>query len=111
MLRRIEDITVISAKEFLSYEGEMIFVDTDVPFKTQPLAQVYVGMGQAEDELPGMWQESSLFAGGIFTTFENEVLHTFISLELKDQLEPEQYLFIKVILIGEISDLKPIRIH
>jgi hypothetical protein len=110
MLKLIEDITVISADEFLSYEGEMIFVDTECPFKSQPLAQVYLAIGDIEDSLPSMWQESSLFAGGVFTTYESGVLHTFISLELQDQLEPGKFLFIKVISIGEPSDNKPIRI-
>lgn len=110
MLKRVEDITVISADEFLSYEGEMIFVDTQCPFKSQPLTQVFLSVGDAEDELPSMWQESALFADTVFTTFEDDVLHTFISLELKEQLEPGKYLFIKVIAIGEPVDTRPIRL-
>jgi hypothetical protein len=110
MLKSIEDITVISADEFHSYEGDMIFVDTECPFKSQPLAQIYIGMGDSEDELPTMWQESILFGGDIFTTYEYGVLHTFISLDLKDQLDPGKFLFIKAIVIGEPRETKMIRI-
>lgn len=110
MLKQIEDITVISAEEFLSYEGDMIFVDTECSFQSQPIAQAYISVGTSETELPTMWQESSLFAGSIFMTYENNVIHTFISLELKDQLEPGQYLFIKVIAIGEPNNTRPIRV-
>lgn len=110
MLKRLEDITVISTDEFHSYEGEMIFVDTESPFPSQPLTQVFIGMGPAEDELPSLWQESTVFGGEIFTTFEDKTIHTFISLDLQDQFEPGQYIFIKVIAIGESEDKKPIRI-
>jgi hypothetical protein len=109
MLKRIEDITVISADEFLSYEGEMIFVDTECPLKSQPMAQAYLAIGDKETELPTMWQESSLFGGDVFMTYEEGVIHTFISLELKEQLEPGKFLFIKVIALGEHNDLRPIR--
>ncbi len=110
MLKRIEDITVISTDEFLSYEGEMIFVDTECPFKSQPVSQVFLSISDSEDTLPALWQESSVFGGEVFTSYEEGVLHTFISLDLQDQLEPGQYLFIKVIAIGEPRDRKPIRI-
>ncbi len=110
MLKRIEDITVISGAEFHSYEGEMIFVDTECPFRSQPIAQAYLAMGDAEDELPNMWQESSIFGGDVFMTYESGVLHTFISLDMKEQLDEEKYLFIKVIAIGEPSDTIPIRL-
>jgi hypothetical protein len=110
MLKRVEDITVISAEEFHSYEGELIFVDTECPFKSQPIAQAYIAIGDTESDLPTMWQESSLYAGDIFMTYENNLIHTFISLDLKDQLELGKYLFIKVITIGEPSDTKPIRL-
>ncbi len=110
MMKLIEDITVIAADEFLSFEGEMIFVDTECPFKSQPLSQVFIAIGDSETELPSMWQESTLFQGDIFSTFENNVLHTFISLEFQQYLEPGQYLFIKVITMGEPNDRKAIRL-
>lgn len=110
MLKRIEDITVISSDEFLSYEGDMIFVDTECPFKSQPVAQAFVAIGDAEDQLPTMWQESSIFGGDIFMTYEDGTVHTFISLELQEQMEPGKFLFIKIIAIGEQSETKPIRL-
>lgn len=110
MLKRIEDITVISTDEFLSYEGDMIFVDTESPFKSQPIAQAYVAIGDSETELPDMWQEIGLFGGDFFLTFEDDIIHTFISLDFKEQLEPGRYLFIKVIAIGEPKDAKTIRL-
>lgn len=110
MLKRIEDITVISADEFHSYEGEWIFVDTASPFQSQPMAQAYISIGDSETELPLMWQESNIFAGEVFITYEEGVIHTFLSLELKDQLESGKFLFIKVIAIGEPSNTRPIRI-
>jgi hypothetical protein len=110
MLKRIEDITVISTDEFLSYEGEMIFVDTDCPFTSQPLTQVFLAISDKEDELPNLWQESSVFGGDVFTSFEENVLHTFISLDLQEQLDPGQFLFVKVIAIGEPVERKPIKI-
>jgi len=110
MLKRVEDITVISAEEFHSYEGELIFVDTECPFRSQPIAQAFLAIGNTEDDLPTMWQESSLFGGDIFMTYENNIIHTFISLEIKEQLEIGKYLFIKVIAIGEPNDTKPIRL-
>lgn len=110
MLKRIEDITVISTEEFLSYEGEMIFVDTECPFKSHPLTQAFLSIGDREDELPSMWQESNLFGGDVFMTYEDGILHTFISLDFKEQLDPGKFLFIKVVAIGEPKDVKPIRI-
>lgn len=110
MLKRIEDITVISADEFLSYEGDLIFVDTQAPFRSQPIAQAYLALGDSEDTLPSLWQEISLYGSDIFITFEEGVIHTFISLDFKEQLESGQYIFIKVIAIGEPDEKKPIRI-
>lgn len=101
MITRIEDITVIAADDFLSYEGEMIFVDTPSPFASQPIAQAYVAMGEAETELPDMWQESSVFGSDVFLTFGDGTIHTFLSLDLQDQVEPGTYIFIKVIAIGD----------
>ncbi len=110
MLKQIEDITVISTDDFLSYEGEMIFVDTECPFKSQPIAQAYISMGDTETDLPKMWQECSIFSNDIYMTYEDGTIHTFISLDLQDQLDPGQYLFIKVIAIGEPQETKTIRI-
>jgi hypothetical protein len=106
MLKRIEDITVISADDFLAYEGDMIFVDTECPFQSQPIAQAFVSISDAEDELPHIWQEISIFPEDFFMTYEDGVIHTFISLEFKDQ-----YLFIKVIAIGEPNETKMLRIR
>jgi hypothetical protein len=103
MLTRLEDITVISAAEFASYEGDMIFVDTTCPFSSQPIAQAYLSIGDTELELPESWQESSVFGGEVLMTYEDGVIHTFIGLEVAEQLEPHQHLFIKVIAIGEVA--------
>ncbi len=110
MLKRIEDITVISGEEFHSYTDEMIFVDTVCPFKQQPLTQAFIGISDAEEELPALWQEISLYGGDIFLTFENDTVHTFISTDFKEQLDVEKFLFIKVIAIGDAQDTRPFRI-
>jgi hypothetical protein len=109
MLKRIEDITVISGEEFLSYEGEYIFVDTHCPFQSQPLTQAFISFGEAEDQLPTIWHESSVFSGEVFMTFEAPTLHTFLSLSLQEQITAEQFVFVKVIAIGDAQELKAIR--
>ena len=101
MLKRIEDITVISGQEFVSCEEDMLFVDTESPFSSQPLVQVFIALSEAETELPDTWQESSLFGGDVVITYEEGTIHTFISVDIQEQMAPEQYLFIKVIAIGE----------
>lgn len=87
----------------------MIFIDTEAPFQSQPLVQAYVAIGDEEDELPTLWQEIAVFGGDIFLTYEEGVIHTFLSLELQEQLSPGQFIFIKVIAIGELQTLKSIR--
>lgn len=102
MLKRIEDITIVTAEEFDSNDGDMIFVDTVCEgFKSQPLAQAYLAVGESESELPSMWQEANVFGGGVLLTYEPGVIHTFLSPELKDELESGKFLFVKVIAIGE----------
>jgi hypothetical protein len=101
MLERIEDITVLAKEEFETAESDMLFVDTESTFQTQPLVQVFLGISDGETELPDNWQESNVFSGDVAITYEEGIIHTFLSLDFGDQLENGQFLFIKVIAIGE----------
>lgn len=105
MLKVVEDITVLSWETVSSATEEAFCaVECEYPFSQQPIIQVSLSTSESETDLPEFWLDSAFFSPDVFYRYSDGVIQVLLSPAVVDQFDPETYLFVKIVALGEVPE-------